>query len=300
MVDWDDLKFFLAAARAGGFKEAATRVGVDATTVGRRVQRLETALRRTLFVRAPGALRLTASGLHLREIAVRMEAEVEAAAGSRGDHDVTGTIRISVSEGFGTTILAPELQRLVSTRPGLAVELVTNPLLSPEIREVDVAITPQHLEMRHVETERLANFELGLYTSNDYLQRYKPVHSVDDLTDVAVVGYIDDLHLTQWRYLDQVPQLPRPMLSSNSLRAQIAMLQGGCGIGILPHFLARGQGLTPLLGDQVLLKYSYWISSHEEIAQTARIRAIKRWVTAAVATSRHFLEPYATAAEVAA
>lgn len=294
MVNWDDVKCFLAAARTGSFKEAASRVGVDASTIGRRVQRLETALRRTLFVRGPGALRLTTAGLHLRDIAVRMETEMEGAAGTHGDEDIGGTIRISVPEGFGTLILAPEIGSLIAARPALKVELVTNPLMSPGIREVDIAITSQHLPMRHVQTELFTHFDLGLYGSADYIATFGPIASIADLQAARVIGYVEDLHPSRWHYLDQVPELPDPALSSNSLQAQIAMARAGCGIAILPHFIALGSGLERILPNEILLRHGYWISSHEEIASTARIRAVRRWVAAVAAAAQERLVPFAS------
>ena len=101
MYDWDDLKVFVAAARAGSQTAAARRLGIDAATVGRRVARLESALRSTLFVRSAQGLELTASGARLFEIGLNAEAAMAGVA-QVGESDVVGgTVRISAAEEIG-------------------------------------------------------------------------------------------------------------------------------------------------------------------------------------------------------
>ena len=110
--DWDDLRIFLAAARGGSLTAAAGRLGIDAATVGRRVGRLESALKSTLFVRSASGLDLTAVGARLQQIALDAEAAMEAAVEAGSVDAVGGTVRLSVAEGFGGAILAPALPEL--------------------------------------------------------------------------------------------------------------------------------------------------------------------------------------------
>ena len=104
MFDWDDLRVFLAAARAGSLATAAQRLGVDAATVGRRVARLETALKSTLLVRSAAGLHLTATGAQLLERALDAESAMEAAGRVTQPDLIAGAVRISASEGFGGAI----------------------------------------------------------------------------------------------------------------------------------------------------------------------------------------------------
>src|SRR4051812_2839975 len=106
MFDWDDLRVFLAAARAGSFGGAGQRLGVDTATVGRRVSRLETVLKSTLLVRSRTGLQLTAAGARLAEVAAEAEAWMAAAERLAEPDIVAGTVRISASEGFGASVLA--------------------------------------------------------------------------------------------------------------------------------------------------------------------------------------------------
>ena len=136
MFDWDDFRLFLAAARAGSFTGAAKRLGVDAATVARRVSRLETALKSTLFVRSAGGLHLTSSGARLVEVGADAEGAMAAAEAVGEMNTVGGVVRISASEGFGSAILAPALPDLRRQRPGLRIELAASAgFLSPGRRD---------------------------------------------------------------------------------------------------------------------------------------------------------------------
>src|SRR4051795_7171841 len=102
MFDWDDLRVFLAAARAGSLGVAGQRLSIDTATVGRRVARLESALKSTLLTRSQAGLQLTAAGAQLLAIAIDAESTMVAAARVTQPDVVAGTVRISAAEGFGS------------------------------------------------------------------------------------------------------------------------------------------------------------------------------------------------------
>src|SRR5919112_3603219 len=102
--DWDDLRFFLAVARAGRLTVAARRLGADHTTVSRRISALESALRAKLFERTPQGYSLTTQGERLLVKAESMEAQALAVAAEVGGSDLalSGTVRVGAPDGFGT------------------------------------------------------------------------------------------------------------------------------------------------------------------------------------------------------
>lgn len=293
MHTWDDLRIFIAAARASSLTGAAKKLGIDAATVGRRLARLETALKATLVVRSPEGLQLTASGARLFEIALQAEAAMDAVARSAEPDVVGGTVRISAAEGFGTTILAPALPALRVQRPGLRIELAANAgFLSPGNREVDLAVTLSAPVDSRLVVEPLTGYQLGLYASPAYLQRAGVPTGVDDLTGFEIVGYVDDLlYASELRYLDEVKPGLRPTLSSSSIRAQRAIIAADGGIGVLPCFLASG--LERVLPDDVLLTRRFWLGTHRDVADTARIRVLRDWMGELARRKRAELSPYA-------
>jgi len=292
VFDWNDLRIFIAAARAGSLGLAGQRLGVDPATVGRRVARLESALRSTLLVRSPAGLELTAAGAQLLDKALEAEAAMEAAARVTEPDRIAGTVRISTAEGFGSAVLAPALPELTRSRPGLRVELAAHAgFLSPSRREVDMAITLSAPAAHRLVVEPLTRYQLALYASPDYLEQQGPLSALADLPARQLVGYVDDLlYAPELRYLEEIWPGLRPTLASSSIQAQRAMIAAGGGVGVLPCFLA--EGLVRVLPDEVLLERRFWLSTHADVHATARMRALRAWLTDLVDRRADALAPY--------
>ena len=291
MFDWDDVRIFIAAARAGSLGGAASRLGIDAATVGRRVARLESALKSTLVVRSAQGLQLTAAGAQLLQVGLEAETAMDAAGRIAQPDVVAGTVRISASEGFGGVVLAPALAGLHAARPGLRIELAASSgFLSPSRREVDMAITLSAPDSTRLIVEPLTPYQLALYAAPAYLTQRGAPGGIDDLGGHDIVGYVDDLiYAPELRYLDEVKPGLTPHLASSSIRAQRDIIAGGGGIGVLPCFLA--EGLERVLPD-VLIQRRFWLSTHREVHDTARLRAVRGWVKALCEANEGRLSPY--------
>jgi DNA-binding transcriptional LysR family regulator len=290
MRDWDDLRFFIAAARAGSLAAAGERLGVDAATVGRRVGRLESELKSTLIVRSPRGLELTAAGSRLLEAGLAAESAMDATA-RVGEPDVVGgTVRISAAEGFGTVVLAPSLPELRHRRPNLRVELAAHAgFLSATRREVDMAITLSALSDPRLIVEPLTDYQLAIYGSDAYFACAGRPASLADLHHHEMVGYVDDLIFApELRYLEELDPTLRPQLASSSIRAQRAIIDSGGGVGVLPCFMASGlERVVP----EVLITRRFWMSTHRDVSDAARIRALRAWIKQLVLTHAKDLRP---------
>ncbi|MCC6171173.1 MAG: LysR family transcriptional regulator, partial [Gammaproteobacteria bacterium] len=110
-LNWDDLRIFLAVARTGRFAAAASRLGIDHTTVARRIGALEGALGTTLIARSPHGAELTTSGKKLLEYAERMESDAIRACESLDEtaSQISGTVRLATPEAFGSWLVAPNV-----------------------------------------------------------------------------------------------------------------------------------------------------------------------------------------------
>lgn len=291
--DWDDVRIFIAAARAGSLGGAGARLGVDAATVGRRVARLEAALKSTLITRSPSGLQLTAAGAQLLAQGLEAETAMDAVQGLTRPDVVAGTVRISAAEGFGGVILAPALPALRAARPGLNIELAASTgFLSPSRREVDMAVTLAAPDGARLIVEPLTAYQLALYASPDYLSRRGAPSAVGDLSGHDIVGYVDDLiYAPELRYLDEVSPGLTPHLASSSIRAQRDIIDAGGGIGVLPCFMAGG--LVRIL-DTVLLERRFWVSTHKDVHGAARIRAVRKWLDAECQAQGDRLSPFST------
>ena len=140
---WDDVRVFLSVHRLGSHKRAARPLGVNATTVGRRISALEQALGVRLFARTPEGLQSTPAGLGLVSHAERMELEAlelqRQLAGA--DRRLEGLLRVSASDGLLHHVLLPALAEFRRAHPALSLELRSEPrVVDLSRREADVAL----------------------------------------------------------------------------------------------------------------------------------------------------------------
>jgi len=294
--DWDDLRFFLAVARAGRLTVAARRLGADHATVSRRITALEAALKAKLFERRPQGYALTEHGERLLAKAESMETQALAVSSEIGGADLalSGTVRIGTPDGFGTWFLAPRTAGFAAQYPDLEIQLVAMPrLLSLSKREADVAISLAPPKEGKIVARKLTDYKLGLYAAANYLSRHPAITSPDDLHAHEIIGYIDDLIFTpELDYLDEVSKGLRARMQSSNLIAQMQTTLAGGGICVLPHFLASTDPrLVPVLPDRVAIVRSFWLIVHADLKDVARIRATMDFLVREVRAARSLFMP---------
>ncbi len=294
--DWDDLRYFLAVARAGRLTLAARRLGADHATVSRRITALEAALKATLFERRPQGYTLTPHGERLVAAAETIEAAALAASADIGGADLalSGIVRLGAPDGFAASFLAGRITRLMERHPGLDVQVVAMPrLLSLSKREADIAITLAPPKEGRVVARRLADYRLGLFAARSYLGRAPLITGRDDLFAHPIVGYIDDLiFMPELDYLDEIAKGLRPRLQFSSLVAQMEATVAGAGLCVLPHFMAaRRPDLAPVLPGEVELIRTFWLIVHAELKDVARVRAVVDFLVREAKAARGLLLP---------
>jgi DNA-binding transcriptional LysR family regulator len=291
-MQWDDLRFFLGVARAGQLARAAAQLGVDATTVGRRLRRLEAALGQTLFEQTKDGQALTEAGERLRERAEMMERQVrDIAADTDAGAEFGGTIRISVSEGFGSWFVARHLPDFAASHPRLTVDLVASSgFLNPSRREADVAILLDRPRKGPLFTRKLTDYSLRLYAARDWLARNGPVERRADLGLYPLVGYVPDLlYAPELRYLAEITPGLEPRLRSTSINAQHRLVAAGAGIAVLPCFIGDADPALARLLDAVSVTRSFWLVTHADTRRSGRVGAFVDWLIAVVAAGQRQL-----------
>lgn len=275
--NWDDIQAFLAIARAGRLTAAAQQLGLDHSTLSRRVASLESALGAKLFDRRTVGFVLTQEGEQLVDDAESMESLALKMRSRLDDKSIglTGTVRLGTPEGFGTYFLAPRLARLTATHPNLDVELIANPrLFSLSKREADMAITMSRPTQGRVYAEKLVDYALGIYAASHYLSETAPIRHRQDLVDRPWIGYVDDLMwTTELDYLPQIAANLTPRVRISNVISQAAALRGGIGLGILPCFIADTEpNLVRVLPEEITLSRSYWMVTHADTRNVARVK----------------------------
>lgn len=257
---------------------------------------LERALQVRLFDRQPSGYALTPQGEALLDAAQAMESSalgiLANIAGSR--LKIAGTVRVGAPDGFGTHFLAPRLGRLGHAHPDLQIQLVTLPrILNLSKREADIAIGLAPPTEGRLHARKLTDYELGLYGSREYCGQHEPVSSLSCLKQHRFIGYIEDMiYAPELDYLPLISREIKPSFTSSNLLAKLEATIQGFGLCVLPRFMAATNGqLNRLLKNDLSLKRSFYMITHSDIRNLARIQVVLDFIANEVSASRHVFMP---------
>ncbi|HEY1133878.1 MAG TPA: LysR family transcriptional regulator [Nocardioides sp.] len=255
----DDLLILLEVARARSFVQAGVALGLDHTTVSRRIGSLEKELGDRVLDRTPTGVQLTVLGRAILPAAEQVAGAMDIAEqAARPDRRVSGHVRIACTEAFAARFVAPAMARLHQEHPGVSIDVVvaTRPL--GHATGVDVEIGVGSPPARRFEVTPLADYRLSLYASSAYLERVG-TPTVATLADHPIVYYVDALQrVDELGLTDAGIPVDAVRLGSTSVLVQHGLTLAGGGIGLLPDFLARSTpDLVRLLADEVRMVQSY-------------------------------------------
>lgn len=274
-VDWDHLQFFLVLARAKTLTNAARIIGVEHSTVARRVQSLEIALGTPLFKREATGYELTVDGMALVPRVEQMEQAFLQI--QKPQQPLEGRVRIGAPEGFGTAFLTQLLAELSLQFPLLTIDLIPVPkMMKLSHREADIVISIDRPKSGPYIITRLTDYCLKIYGSKRYLAQHPPIQRMEDLATHRFVNYIDDLIYSSELYC--LERLPIPLTAnfrSSSILAQQIAVNAGAGLAILPQFLAHDQpGLEQVLPEQVRFTHTFWMLTFVDLQHEPRIKLV--------------------------
>lgn len=289
-MNWDDVRIFLAVARAGQILGAARRLGLNHATVSRRISALEQGLDARLFRRLTTGSELTPAGEHFLGVAERMEVDMIAArAEIAGEGDaVSGTVRIGAPDGFGVAFLAQRLGTLTARHPTLAIQLVPVPRsFSLSRREADIAITVERPTEGRLVAAKLVDYSLALYASRGYASRYGLPRTVAELSGHRLVGYVPDLAISpSLDYSAEISPSWRAGFQVSSALGQTAAVRSGAGIGILHAFIARTHDDLVPVPIVPPIRRAYWLVYHESMRPLRRIQEVAAFIGGLVDAER--------------
>ena len=280
MIDWDDLRYFLAVHRAGTLARAASALEINATTVGRRLAALEDKVHTRLFDRTPDGYVITAAGRGLLVRAERMEEEALAVEREvlGADQRLAGTVRVTATEMLGTRFIMPQLPKLAARHPEIRIDLeCSNRYVSLTRREADIALRLARPREENVVTRRLADIPLALYASHAYIEAHGlPEDAEHSLRGHSILMFADERAFRLENvWLDQRMDGAHIALRSDSVSALYAATLVGTGIGLLPRRVAdRDKGLVRVETTTSPEPRVIWQTVHEDLQRSARIRAV--------------------------
>lgn len=279
MLSSDDLRLFLAVMREGNMLAAARRVGIDHSTVARRISTLEAALDARLFDRSPRGVTPTQAAFALMPHAERVESELLAAAASVAgrDREVEGMVRLATPEAFAAYLVAPHVGRLRARHPRLTLELASESrAASLSKREADIAVMLKPPPKGRLVARKLVDYRLGVYASRDYVARHGAPVGRAELSRHAFVSYIEELAgFPEMIALDQIVAGAAISFRASSSAAQHEAVAAGVGLGVLHVFAAEADArLVRLLPGQAEVWRTYWLVMHADLQRLPRVRAI--------------------------
>jgi DNA-binding transcriptional LysR family regulator len=296
VLDWDDLRFFLALTRHGTLSAAAKDLNVAQSTVGRRLRSLEGNLGVRLLNRTPEGYILTLAGRDVREKVERLEAEaltLEFKVSGR-DTRLTGLVRLSCPESIGLSILASRLAALHSSYPDLMVEILPNPPeLSLSRREAEVSISLRQPEQHDLVVRRIGTMAFGLYASHAYLRRHGNSDLLEGFSGHHVVAQLADVqNIDQTDWLTVQASQARVAIRTNSHETAVQATVHGAGLSCLARFRADHEdSLVRLTPPGPIPKAGIWLVVHKDNRSTPRIRVVLTQITDTIRKLNGQLDP---------
>ncbi|WP_428394498.1 LysR family transcriptional regulator [Lichenicoccus sp.] len=296
MLDWDDLRFFLALSRSGNLSAAAKHLRVAQSTVGRRLASLEASLGVRLLNRTPNGYLPTLAGQDVREQAERLEAatlHLEHTVGGR-DTRLAGLVRVTCAETIASQLLAPCLASVSAEHADIMIELIPDPReLSLSMREADIAVRLERSEQNELVIRKIGSLAFGLYASPTYLERHGTPAFDDGCVGQFLITQDEDIQdAARNRWLEGMAPRARVSMQTSSHEAAVAASLHGGGLACLARFRAdREGGLCRLATPAPAPGAALWLVVHKDNRATPRIRLILAHLTECMRNLAEALDP---------
>jgi DNA-binding transcriptional LysR family regulator len=289
----DDLLVLLAVGRSGRYNTAAEELGLNHTTISRRIAALEESVGGRLLARVAGGWELTDLGREALAAAEAVESAVRSlSTDPQGSRALEGVVRISATDGFSAYIAAPAAAQVQRSHPKVAVEIVAATRRATQQRSgLDIEVVVGEPQVHRAEAIRLGDYCLGLYGARRYLDDHGSPKSIEDLGRYPLVYFIDSM--LQVDDLDLAPNFApamRESVTSTNVFVHVEATRAAAGIGLLPCFMAdRHDDLVRVLPEAVAVQLSYWLVTRPETLRRPEVAALAEAIRARVVDQRDVL-----------
>jgi DNA-binding transcriptional LysR family regulator len=274
----DDLLVLLAVGRSGRYNAAAEELGLNHTTISRRIAALEESIGGRVLARVGGGWELTELGREALAAAEAVESAVRSlTVDPAGARALDGVVRISATDGFSAYIAAPAAAQVQRRHPNVAVEIVAATRRATQQRSgLDVEVVVGEPKVHRAKAIRLGDYCLGMYGSRDYLAEHGTPTSIAELARYPLVYFIDSM--LQVDDLDRATNFAprmRESVTSTNVFVHVEATRAAAGIGLLPCFMAdRHDDLVRVLPDDVAIRLSYWLVTRAETLRRPEVAAV--------------------------
>jgi DNA-binding transcriptional LysR family regulator len=273
MIDWDDVRYFLAVARSGSVRGAAERLRVNHSTVLRRIAQLEGRLGAQMFEKLPSGYRLTDAGEEVQELAEQMEAssrQLETRVFGR-DQGVRGRLRVTMAPTLATHLLMPDFAAFARLYPEIEIEILSSDAkVNLTNREADVAVRVVHdrnalpPNLHGVQGPELNS---GVYMSRDLLAAWRAGESGRIRW---IIKKVDEV--PEWARHGEIP-VADVSFTVPEAGAHIVAIRNGLGIAVLPCFVGDAEpALVRVPGSRLGTHGTLWLLTQGETRRMKRVR----------------------------
>ena len=276
-LDWDDLRYFLGAVRAGTLAGASRAMKVEHTTIGRRLSTLEETLGAPLVLRGPEGLRLTPLG----EAVVPLVEQVEQAVAAIRDRVTArrARVRLAVPSGW-TTLFTSRVASLQAEHPKLSLELVSGARPADLKKgEADLAVRMGTIVDKELIARKLCESGWALYAADTYIARCGVPRDLDDLSGHDVIGFDPSLArvpMAQW--LDARSAAANIVMRSREVTDMLAAAMSGVGLCALPCMVADVEPKLTRLTTDLIARPGISLVYRREAKLSREVRAVIRMV----------------------
>jgi molybdate transport repressor ModE-like protein len=286
-MNWDDLRLFLAVARAGSISGGAKQLGVQHSTVSRRLRKLEEKLGTRLIERKRSGYELTPAGENVKQVAVQIESDVLGVDGTLcgSDSHLTGPLRVTAINNMASSILMPMFASFCKAFPRIDLHVVvSNSDASLSQREADLAIRLTNTPTDTLIGKKLVTVASTIYGSRAYLEQVRSAGEEPDWIGVECCGF--HKAWTKDACGDQTYNF-----NSDDTLLTLSAIKEGLGISYLPCFMGDGDpSLVRYRDPDPAHNLGLWVLVHPDLKRTARVLAFRQHLTASIGEKSALIE----------
>ena len=297
MIDWDDVRYFLAVARGGSVRAAAERLEVNHSTVLRRIAQLEERLGAQMFEKLPSGYRLTAAGEEVLDLAGQMELsshQLETRVFGR-DQSVRGLLKVTMAPTVATHLLMPDFADFARLHPDIEMEILSSgELANLTNREADVAIRVVYdrktlpLNLHGLKGPQVFG---AVYMSRDQLSQWR-AGTASSMRWIVISSH----GIPDWANEVEIHVTAAPLRTTDG-GAQIVAAQQGLGITTLPCFVGDADPeLVRVPGTELHMYGTLWLLTQGETRKTKRVRLFTEFMARRLAAYGPLLAGLTTSA----
>lgn len=289
-IDWDNIRYFIEVVHSGSVSQASKRLGVNQTTVSRRITALEKRLGKKLFERSVNGWMITPVGESLIISAEHMSEEINTIDRyvMADSQELRGKLRLTVGDICTQQLVMPAIEAFVQKYPEIDLEIVaTRDDLDLTAREADVALRATDSPPQNLVGKRITQLAFNIYGTKQVLEQVKLDNGNDDTPCITWLG--DGTSRPPW--IEKSFPKTKRVYRTNELGVMLKMIRQGLGIAQLPCALCDPDpDLYRVPARYVEPGWGLWVLSHVDLRTTARVRVFKNFIVEELEKNKGLIE----------